>query len=231
LKTKELEMAEMVSKQELYKGMAESVVKFEEDKVKTLAEKSLELGYDPVETILEGLSAGMLVVGDLFEKREYFVPEVLMCADAMQAGLDVLKPHIPKETGSKKGRVVIGTVQGDIHDIGKNIVKLMLEVGGFEVYDLGKDVPFEKFVEEMNRVKADIVGMSAMMTTTMLGMKKAVKMIRESDPQVAIMLGGAPVTPQVVTLFGADGYSKSAGTVLRDATALLEKTRRERKQS
>jgi corrinoid protein of di/trimethylamine methyltransferase len=218
----------MVSKGELHKELSDAVVKFEEYRARELAQRSLVLGYDPVETILEGLSAGMLVVGDLFEKREYFVPEVLMCADAMQAGLDVLKPHIPKDTGSQKGRVVIGTVQGDIHDIGKNIVKLMLEVGGFEVYDLGKDVPLERFVEEINRVNADIVGMSAMMTTTMMGMKKAVKMIRESNPQVAIMLGGAPITPQVVKLFGADGYSKSAGTVIQDMTKLLEKTRRER---
>ena len=217
----------MVSKGELYKELSDAVVKFEEDRARELAKRSMELGFDPVETILEGLSAGMLVVGDLFEKREYFVPEVLMCADAMQAGLDVLKPHIPKETASQKGRVVIGTVQGDIHDIGKNIVKLMLEVGGFEVYDLGKDVPFERFIEEMNRVKADIVGMSAMMTTTMLGMKKAVRMIRESNPNVAIMLGGAPITAQVVTLFGADGYSKSAGTVLQDVTTVLAKIRRE----
>lgn len=221
----------MANKAELFKQLSDAVVKFEEERARELARISLELGYDPVETILEGLSAGMLVVGDLFEKREYFVPEVLMCADAMQAGLDVLNPHIPKETASQKGRVVIGTVQGDIHDIGKNIVKLMLEVGGFEVYDLGKDVPFERFVEEMNRVKADIVGMSAMMTTTMLGMKKAVRMIRESNPQVAIMLGGAPITPQVVVLFGADGYSKSAGTVIQDVTILLEKTRIERKVS
>jgi corrinoid protein of di/trimethylamine methyltransferase len=217
----------MVSKGELHKELVDAVVKFEEDRARELAQRSIELGYNPVETILEGLSAGMLVVGDLFEKREYFVPEILMCADAMQAGLDVLKPHIPKEMASQKGRVVLGTVQGDIHDIGKNIVKLMLEVGGFEVYDLGKDVPFERFVEEMNRVKADIVGMSAMMTTTMLGMKKAVRMIRESNPHVAIMLGGAPITPRVATLFGADGYSKSAGTVVQDVTTLLEKLRRE----
>lgn len=218
----------MAAKEELYKNIIDAIVKFEEETVKTLAEKSLELGYDPVETILKGLSAGMLVVGDLFEKREYFVPEVLMSADAMQAGLDILKPHIPKDSGSQKGRVVIGTIQGDIHDIGKNIVRLMFEVSGFEVHDLGKDVPIEKFAEEAERVKADLVGISAMMTTTMLGMKKVVKSIRDKNLNVAIMLGGAPLTPQVVQLFGADGYSKSAGTVVQDATALLEKTRAQR---
>ncbi len=218
----------MAEKEELYKNIVDAVVKFEEDTVRSLAEKSLELGYNPVETILEGLSAGMLVVGDLFEKREYFVPEVLMSADAMQAGLDILKPHIPKESETQKGRVVIGTIQGDIHDIGKNIVKLMFEVSGFEVHDLGKDVPIEKFAEEAERVKADLICVSALMTTTMLGMKKVVKVIRDKNLKAAIMLGGAPVTPQVAQLFGADGYSKGAGTVVQDATDLLERTKAQR---
>ena len=151
------------------------------------------------------------------------MPEVLMCADAMQRGLDILTPHIPKENVSQKATIVIGTVQGDVHDIGKNIVKLMLEVGGYNVHDLGKDVAYESFVEEMNRTNADIVGMSAMMTTTMMGMEKGVKMIRESNPDVAIMLVGAPLTAEIVQKFGADGYSATAGTVLEDTGNLLQR--------
>ena len=146
-----------------------------------------------METIVKGLSAGMLAVGTLFEKHEYFVPEVLMCADAMQAGLDILRPCIKENSAESLGQVVIGTVQGDVHDIGKNIVKLMLDVSGFTVHDLGKDVPLDRFAEEAKRTGAEIVAMSALMTTTMMGMKKAVQMIREVNPHTAVMLGGCPI--------------------------------------
>ena len=213
----------MKKKDDLYKEISDAVVDFEEERVMALAKESLELELDPVETILKGLSAGMLIVGDLFERKEYFVPEVLMCADAMQIGLDILKPHIPKEGVTKKATILIGTVQGDVHDIGKNIVKLMLEVGGYDVHDLGKDVPLESFVEEMNRTNADIVAMSAMMTTTMMGMQKGVKMIRESNTDIAIMLGGAPLTAEIVQQFGADGYSETAGTILEDTARMLQR--------
>lgn len=217
----------MMDKKKLYIQMSEAVVKFEEERVAELAEKSLEMGLDPVETILHALSAGMLIVGDLFEKKEYFVPEILMCAEAMQAGLDILQARIPKGSTGDKGRIVIGTVFGDVHDIGKNIVKLMLEVGGYTVYDLGRDVPLEKFVEEVNRTNADIVAMSAMLTTTMMGMKKVIEMIRESNPRVGVMIGGAPVSAEVVKRFGADGYAKTAGTVLEEAEKLFKRIKQD----
>ena len=140
----------MTTKEVLYQQIRDAVVAFEEEKVGALAQQSLDEGYDPVETIFEGLSAGMNIVGELFETHAYFVPEVLMCADALQVGMDILQPHIPKEGMTDKGQVVLGTVQGDVHDIGKNIVKLMLDVGGFTVHDLGKDVPLQRFVEEVN---------------------------------------------------------------------------------
>ncbi len=212
----------MTAKEALYQQIRDAVVAFEEEKVGELAQRSLDEGYDPVETIFEGLSTGMTLVGGLFEKHEYFVPEVLMCADAMQVGMDILQPHIPRDGRDHKGQVVLGTVQGDVHDIGKNIVKLMLAVAGFTVHDLGKDVPLKKFVEETNRTGSEVVAMSALMTTTMMGMKTAVKMIRESNPDVAIMLGGAPLTMDIVNLFGADGFARTAVRAVEETEKMVQ---------
>jgi corrinoid protein of di/trimethylamine methyltransferase len=212
----------MTTKEELYQQIRDALVAFEEKTVEELAQRSLDEGYDPVETIFEGLSTGMTIVGDLFEKHEYFVPEVLMCADALQIGLDILQPHIPRDGRAHKGQVVLGTVQGDVHDIGKNIVKMMLDLGGFTVHDLGKDVPLKIFVEETNRTNSEVVALSAMMTTTMMGMKTAVKMLRESNPDVAIMLGGAPLTMDIVNLFGADGYAKTAARAVEETTKMVQ---------
>jgi len=184
----------MATKEELLKELADGVVEYEEDQVKEAAQKVLDEGYDPMDAIMDGLAAGMEEVGRLYDTNEYFVPEVLMCADALYGGLDILRPHLPKDGSTSKGQVVIGTVQGDVHDIGKNLVKMMFDVGGFTVYDLGRDVPLESFVEEQLRTDSEIVAMSAMMTTTMLGMKKVIQMIKDKNPDVAIMLGGAPVT-------------------------------------
>lgn len=218
----------MGEKEDLYKKIQEAVVEFDEDGVKALTEKSLEMGLDPVETILDGVAAGMLEVGKLFEKQEYFVPEVLMCADALNIGLDVLTPHIPKETEKVKGTIILGTVQGDVHDIGKNLVKLMLDVNGYTVHDLGKDVPLEQFIEKQQETGAEIIAMSSMMTTTMMGMKKVVQKVRENGTPVGILLGGAPVSKQVSDLFGADGCASSAMGAVEKAGILIEKIRAER---
>jgi methylmalonyl-CoA mutase cobalamin-binding domain/chain len=144
--------------------------------------------------------------------------------------LDILKPHIKKGADATKGQVVIGTVQGDVHDIGKNIIKLMFDVGGFEVHDLGRDVPLEKFVDEQLRTDSEIVAMSAMMTTTMMGMKKVIQLIKEKNPDVAIMLGGAPVTKDVADLFGADGYAESAGNAVQEAIKMISQLRKLQKE-
>jgi len=173
------------------------------------------------------LAAGMELVGDLYDEQEYFVPEMLLCAEAFYAGLDVLKPHTQSkdhDTGSK-GQVVIGSVQGDVHDIGKNIIKLMFEVAGFTVHDLGADVPLERFVEEQVRTDSEIVALSAMMTTTMMAMKKVIEMIKEKNPNVAIMVGGAPVTRATADLFGADGYADSGGNAVQEAIKMLARLR------
>jgi corrinoid protein of di/trimethylamine methyltransferase len=213
-------------KEEILKKLAEAVVEFDEDMAKEFSQIAVDEGLNAFEAIMHGLAAGMETVGDLYDQQEYFVPELLMAADALYVGLDILKPHIREEDMKSMGQVVIGTVQGDVHDIGKNIIKLMFEVGGFEVHDLGRDVPLEKFVEEQLKTDAEIVAMSAMMTTTMTGMKKVIEMIKEKNPNVAIMLGGAPVTQDTADLFGADGYAESAGNAVQEAIKMISSLRK-----
>ena len=220
----------MATKEELLEILKDGVINYKEEEVKEASQTALDDGHTAIEMIMDGLAAGMEVVGDLYEKQEYFVPEVLMCADALYAGLAILRPHVPKQEGGAVAQVVIGSIQGDVHDIGKNLVKMMFDVAGWEVYDLGRDVPLEKFVEEQLRTDAQVVAMSAMMTTTMLGMRKVIKMIKEKNPNVAIMLGGAPVTKDVANLFGADGYAESAGNAVAEGIKMISRLREYEKE-
>jgi corrinoid protein of di/trimethylamine methyltransferase len=213
------------SKEELIEVLKQSVIDFEEDAIIAASTEGVEAGYTALDLIMDGLAHGMEIVGEMYERQEYFVPEVLMCADALYKGLDILRPHVPKETSGSVSQVVIGSIQGDVHDIGKNIVKMMFDVAGWEVYDLGRDVPLENFVKEQLRTDAEVVAMSAMMTTTMLGMKKVIKMIKEKNPDVAIMLGGAPVTKDVAAIFGADGYAESAGNAVAEGIKMVARLR------
>jgi len=215
----------MATKEELLEKLKQGVIDFEEEPVIEASQQVLDEGYVPLEAIMDGLAAGMQVVGELYEKNEYFVPEVLMCADALYKGLAILRPHVPKDAGGVNAQVVIGSIQGDVHDIGKNLVKMMFDVAGWDVHDLGRDVPLENFVEEQLRTDSEVVAMSAMMTTTMLGMKKVIKMIKEKNPDVAIMLGGAPVTKDVANLFGADGYAESAGNAVVEGIKMIGRLR------
>jgi corrinoid protein of di/trimethylamine methyltransferase len=219
----------MADKEELKKQIADAVVHWDEDKVKELCNKWIEEGYDAKEGIFDGLAAGMEIVGDLFDKQEYFVPEVLMCADALYAGLDILRPHVKGgEEGPKvKGTVVTGVVEGDVHDIGKNMVKLMYEIAGFNVVDLGKDVPLDEFVEKQLETDAELVSLSAMMTTTMGGMKTVIEKIKAKNPNCKILIGGAPITEKTVEMFGADATAKDATNALKEAIAMIEALRRE----
>ena len=219
-------------REELLKTLSDGVVNFEEDNVKEAAQTVLDEGLNAYDAVMNGLAAGMEIVGDLYDQHEYFVPELLMAADALYAGLDILKPHIRMEDMDQrlKGQVVIGTVQGDVHDIGKNLIKMMFEVAGFTVHDLGRDVPLEKFAEEQMRTDSEIVALSAMMTTTMMGMKKVVQMIKEKNPDVKIMLGGAPLTSDVAQLFGADGYAESAGNAVQEAIKMIVQLRKIQEQ-
>ena len=215
----------MATREELLEQLKNGVVQYEEDTVKEASQAVLDGGHDPLDAIMNGLAAGMEIVGDLYEKHEYFVPEVLMCADALYAGLDILRPHVPPQEDGVNAQVVIGSIQGDVHDIGKNLVKMMFDVAGWEVHDLGRDVPLESFVEEQLRTDAEVVAMSAMMTTTMLGMRKVIAMIKEKNPNVGIMLGGAPVTKDVANLFGADGYAESAGNAVVEGIKMIARLR------
>ncbi|HWR92153.1 MAG TPA: corrinoid protein [Desulfobacterales bacterium] len=215
----------MATREELHERLKNGVVEYQEDVVRQAAQEVVDNKFDALDSIMNGLAAGMEVVGDLYDRNEYFVPEVLMCADALYAGLDILRPLVPKKKDGLNAQVVIGSIQGDVHDIGKNLVKMMFDVAGWEVYDLGRDVPLEKFVEEQMRTDSEVVAMSAMMTTTMLGMKKVIKMIKEKNPNVAIMLGGAPVTKDVANLFGADGYAESAGNAVSEGIKMIGRLR------
>lgn len=214
-------MATEERKKEIMDKLRDAVIEYDEDTAKEWAQTALDEGLDANEAIFNGLVTGMQKVGDLFEKQEYFVPELLMCADALYAGLEILKPHVKKLDLGVKGSVVIGTVEGDVHDIGKNIVKMMFDVAGFTVYDLGRDVPLDKFVEEQLRTDSDLVCLSAMMTTTMVGMKKVIEDIKKKNPNVKIMIGGAPVSRDVADKWGADGYAADATNALKDAINMI----------
>jgi len=217
-------MASEERTQEILKGLQQAVVEFDEDKTRELAQTAIAEGLDPFMATLDGLAEGMIQVGDLYNKKEYFVSELLLCADALYAGLEILKPAIVASgrTSEAKGSIVLGVVEGDVHDIGKNLIKMMFEVAGWNVYDLGKDVPLEKFVEEQLRTDSDIVGLSALMTTSMISMPDIVRRLKEKNPKVRVMLGGAPITPETVEKYGADGYAKDAGTAVDEAIRLIK---------
>ncbi len=211
---------------ELLRELQQGVVEYDEDRVKKAAQQALDDGCDAYDAVMDGLAVGMEEVGTLFVANEYFVPEVLMCADALYAGLNILRPHIKVDSSRQmKGAVVIGTVEGDVHDIGKNLVKLMFEIAGFTVYDLGRDVPLEKFVDEVMSTDSDFLCMSAMMTTTMGGMKQVIEKIRAKNPNVKIMVGGAPMTEDLAHRWGADGYGKDAPNALSEALRMVSSLR------
>jgi corrinoid protein of di/trimethylamine methyltransferase len=214
---------------EIFDELHKAVVAFEEEDTAKWARIALEEGVDPFAAALDGLANGMIEVGNLYNSKEYFVPELLMCADALYAGLSILKPAIEASDRKSevKGSIVLGVVEGDVHDIGKNLVKMMFEVAGWNVYDLGKDVPIDKFLEEQIRTDADVVGLSALMTTSMLAMPEIVEKIKAKNPNVRIMLGGAPINPEIAEKYGADGYAKSAGTAVDEAMNLLKMLQKE----
>jgi corrinoid protein of di/trimethylamine methyltransferase len=222
-------MASEERTQEILKGLQEAIIEFDEDKTKELAQAAIDEGVDPFRATMEGLAEGMIRVGDLYNRKEYFVSELLLCADALYAGLELLKPAIiaSGRKSEAKGSIVLGVVEGDVHDIGKNLIKMMFDVAGWTVYDLGKDVPLEKFVEEQLRTDSDIVGLSALMTTSMISMPEIVKKLKEKNPKVRVMLGGAPITPETVEKYGADGYAKDAGTAVDEAIKLIKMLRAE----
>ncbi len=206
-------------------AIREAVVHYDEELCASWCKTALQEGLDAYETTTRGLAAGMDAASELYTRQEYFVPELLLCSDALYAGLDVLRPHIRTDDAIVKGKLLIGVVEGDIHDIGKNLVKTMFEAAGWEVVDLGKDVKLDTFVEEQTKIKADLVGLSALMTTSMMAIEKAVGMLKAADPTVKVLVGGAPLSLEIARKFGADGYAKDAVCAVREAGLLIkEKT-------
>jgi len=218
-------------RKEILDKLRNAVIQYDEDTAKEGAQEALDTGIEANDAIFNGLVSGMEEVGRLFEAQEYFVPELLMCADALYAGLDILKPHVKKMDLGVKGSVVIGTVEGDVHDIGKNIVKMMFDVAGFTVYDLGRDVPLDKFVEEQIKTDSDLVCLSAMMTTTMVGMKKVIDNLKAKNPNIKIMIGGAPVSQDIAEKWGADGYAKDANNALKDAINMISSLKKMKEEA
>jgi corrinoid protein of di/trimethylamine methyltransferase len=186
-----------------------------------VTEAAIAEDVDPQRLVTEAMIPAMDEVGRRFENNEYFVPELLIAARAMKGSLDLLRPLLAERGVEPAGRVVIGTVKGDLHDIGKGLVASMLEGGGFEVTDLGIDVPAEKFAQQAEEVNADIVAVSALLTTTMTGMKSVVEGVREVRDRCKIIVGGAPVTQQYADSIGADGYSSSASGAVALARKLI----------
>ena len=199
-----------------YKKLADAILHGEENTSSAVTRELIEKGVDPVEILNDGLYPGMEVVGAKFKANEMFIPEVLLAAKAMHAAMDVLKPLLIETGLSTRGTVVMGTVKGDLHDIGKNLVCMMLEGGGFSVFDLGVDLSLETFINEAKQNKADIVGMSTLLTTTMPSMKEVVNGIRKDSELrgVKIVVGGAPVTKNFADSIGADGYAPDASNAV-----------------
>ncbi|MGD8366714.1 MAG: corrinoid protein [Desulfobacterales bacterium] len=207
----------------LLEEIRDAVVAFDEEKAAELCRKALEAGVDAYDAIMKGLAAGMDEVGNLYEQKEYFVPELLLCSDAMYAGLNVLRPHVKVGEHQAAGKVVMGVVEGDIHDIGKTLVKTMFEAAGWEIYDLGKDVKLGRFVEELRRTGADVVALSALMTTSMMAMPKVIEMLKAEKPEVVVLVGGAPLNAEIARQYGADGYAKDAISAVQEAERLFKK--------
>jgi dimethylamine corrinoid protein len=213
----------MLQKEELFGRLSDAIVAMDEEEAVRLAEAVIDNRIDPYEAVEKGLSHGMERAGRLFEEEEYFVPELLICSDAMYAGLEVLKPHIKSGGTDRRYKVVIGVIEGDTHDIGKNLVKIMLEASRFEVFDLGRDVPPVRFVEKAHEVDADLIAISTLMTTTMEDMGRVIKLLGEDGGRgrCRVMVGGGPISKRFADRIGADGYAVNAGAAAKMAQGLL----------
>lgn len=205
--------------------IAQALDQGDRDKTVALTEAALGSGANPQEIIAQGLQAGMAAVGEKFSSGEYFLPDMLMAARAMKAALEVLAPALEQTGIPTIGKVVIGTVEGDMHDIGKNVVATFLSGNGFEVFDLGLNVPVQKFIEEVKEKKADILGMSALLTTTMPVMGRVIKGLEEAGlrSSVKVVVGGAPVTQDYANYIGADGYAHDGGRAVPVCRELIGK--------
>ena len=213
----------MATEQELHQGLYEAVVDMDEDRAAELARQVVAEGYDAYAAIEDGLSRGMDKVGELYEQEEYFSPELLLCSDAMYAGIDILKPHIVRQENSERHVVVIGVVEGDTHDIGKNLVKIMLESAGFEVIDLGRDIKPQAFLQAAKEHEAEIIALSTLMTTAMPAMKEVIDLLEEKQlrKNYKVVIGGGPISPGFAKKIKADAYAVNAAEAARIAKELV----------
>ena len=211
-----------MEKSDIFYRLTQAVIDMDAARAAEAAAAVIQHNVDPYEAIIEGLAKGMDKVNELFENEEYFVPEILLCADAMNAGIEVLRPYLPKETTWNKKKVVIGVVKGDTHDIGKNLVKIMLDNAGFEMHDLGRNVPYAKFVDTAGELKADLVCLSTLMTTTMDGMQVIIEDLKKAGIASRVMVGGGPISPGFAKNIGADGYAKNASEAVKVAKGLFQ---------
>ncbi|HBS59452.1 MAG TPA: cobalamin-binding protein [Firmicutes bacterium] len=212
----------VLEKDTYFQQLSDAVVEMDEERTASVAAELVEKGIDAFEAIEQGLSQGMARAGKLYEDEEYFIPELLLCADAMYTGLDVLKPHL-KSRGKSKGKIVIGVVEGDTHDIGKNIVKMMLETAGYQLIDLGRDVPPQRFVTAAQTEKAQMIAAATLMSTTMNGMARIIGLLTEAGLRdgVKVIIGGGPVSPAFAKKIGADAYAANAIDAIRVAKELI----------
>ena len=204
-----------------YEELQESIITGDEDKVKELVQSLLDKGNSPTDIISKGLIGGMAVVGGKMKTGEMFIPEVLASAEAMARGMELVKPHITEKI-AYAAKVVMGQVEGDVHNIGRRFVGMMLESGGFEVVDIGENIPADKFIEAVGREQPNILGLSALLTTTMPCMKDVIEALKRSNlkDKVQVMVGGAPVSQSFADSIGADGYAEEAVSVLDKARQL-----------
>lgn len=206
-----------------YQDLADSIIRGDNVKSKEIAQKLVDGGVSAVEILNDGLVPGMDVVGKKFKANEMYIPEVLIAARAMHAAMDIIKPLLTESGADTRGKIIIGTVQGDLHDIGKNLVGMMLEGGGYTVIDLGVDIPAEKFVEEVKKNSVKIIGLSALLTTTMPAMKDVISRLKadKETSSVKVMVGGAPLTQEYADSIGAAGYAPDASGAVDLAAKLL----------
>ena len=205
----------------VFSALSESIIVLDEQKVLDLTQQALDSGAEPIAIINDGLTPGMNEVGKRFATGDYFLPELLIAAEVFKAAVAIVKPHLT-EAMATKGKVVLGTVEGDIHDIGKNIVALAFETNGYEVIDLGIDVPITRFAEEQLATGAHIIGASAMITSTLPALKRVVEDVKTKSPGTKVLIGGAPVTPALVAEYGSDAYAGDAIEAVRVADKLLQ---------